>query len=244
MLLGMLAGFVSVDFASEDTLTSAVLGSLRYLPASVTFEWLTHARDLSGQSVAPLAHPDASLDACMSLWPSFDDVLRGAGCVIPDATIDVDKRLIVLEVKLASGKSQGLYTDEQGIHRVSDQLAREWVGAYHQRRHVDASLPPPEIIFVTAHALAPAADLEESQEALHDAGHTVRVYWLSWGALARTLRIHRPKLTREQATLVDDVLHYLSRALPAHILPFAGWEDIEPAAEDAACVWKYRREAP
>ena len=87
---------------SEDALTAAVFGRLRYLVPSVLGEWLATARNHTDSHATWV--PRAS-EMDVEFWPTVKDALRGRGSVQPDVAIRYDDEIVIVEAKLWSPKS-------------------------------------------------------------------------------------------------------------------------------------------
>lgn len=93
------------DARLEDTLTSAVLGALQYLPRAVAL------RAVLATAFPHLAWADAEcMEATFEFWPTFYDGTE------PDVLISVGRRLVVVERSTGPGF---------GVR----QLERKWHGA-------------------------------------------------------------------------------------------------------------------
>lgn len=232
MLLGILRRKVSVDVSLEDGLTAATLGSLRYLDIGICVDWLKKARDRSGKFLSGISPSTRTLEDTLQLWPSLS--LDDVSVVEPDALIHFPDLSIVFEAKLRSGKSQSSAENDAS---PSDQLARQFIAAMRTPGKNPYGPAKPIAVYVTAHVLFPTNDVLASEAVLAAAGYPdVRIFWVSWSDLARVLRSARSRLRREQVILVDDVLEYMTRALPSGVMPFDGWT----APRLTASAWSYR----
>lgn len=187
-MLAEIHGKLSLDRTTpadrlEDTLTDAVLGSLRYLPRHVLGAVLCEAFDTTF-SAAQLH------EARLRFWPTFPDGTE------PDVVVEVGGVMIIVEAKYESPFSQG-------------QLIREW---RHGRRDALArQLSGPWLLAVTAHATEPA-ELEDARgelandPAFEDAGlaSSSAVRWISWQRIAKRLADEGPRLALHERELVDD----------------------------------------
>jgi len=189
---------------SEDALTAAVFGRLRYLSLSVFNEWLATARN----HLDPRASwvPRAS-EPNVEFWPTVKDAYRGRGSVQPDVAIRFDDEVIIVEAKLWSPKS----TIEGGF----DQLAREWHGTtdhYGERARVTA------LVYFTPHVEPPLEALDESALAL--GADALRLWWLSWSTLAPLLEQQVASADRVSQLVAADLLEYLRKV---GLVRFRGW---------------------
>lgn len=185
MLMALLSGKLSSEvwLGSEDLLTSAVFGTLKNLPASVTVELLARARALEGPASPVLAPPLA-----WSFWPSW------RRCE-PDVVIEDGANLCVVEAKL--------YSDFGKEATAGHQLLREWRdGVWHAQRAGKELW----LIAVTNHAVLPAEAIR-AQLAGGRADPT-HVCWLSWLEVAPLLAGVRDDLLRGWC---DDLLALLRR---------------------------------
>jgi hypothetical protein len=214
MIQAALAGKLSC-LGSEDALTSAVFGRLRYLPSSVLGRWLDTATPYSpGDNVE---RPwSTGLTPEYSFWPTWPDSDRER--VEPDLLLRYGDSLVVVEAKLWSGKSG-----------TRDQLARQWsVGVAHLGQTMRSARLAAHI-YLTAHLTSPETDLAESKRELNEAGygHT-HLWWLSWATLAPILA------GMPENPIASDLAHYLREV---GVIRFVHWNI--PAARLAA--WRYEQ---
>lgn len=204
---------------SEDALTAAVFGRLRYLPERVLAQWLASA---SNHLDATRTLVTKDVEPVVEFWPTVKDTLRGQGTVQPDVVIVFGTEVVIVEAKLWSQKSP--------VDDDTDQLARQWHGIvdhYGPRMHVSA------LLYITPHVEPPRSELDESAVAL--GAHAPNLWWLSWSALALMLEIQIDDGDRASRLVAEDLLIYLRRA---GVLRFRGWR-LAPSWRRNEC-WRYR----
>lgn len=178
---------------SEDALTAAVFGHLRYLSPSVLSAWLATALNHADPSASWVARDS---EPTVEFWPTVTVADRGHRWVQPDIVIAFQDEIVIVEAKLWSPKSST--KDEV------DQLAREWHGItdhYRERAKVTA------LIYLTPHAVPPRGDLEESAQALGTAASCL--WWLSWSTLVPILEQQVASADRMSPLVAADLLEYL-----------------------------------
>jgi hypothetical protein len=203
---------------SEDALTAAVFGRLRYLDPTVLVEWLALARNYSQHGRIITTNTNEPL---VEFWPAVKDTLRGKGTVEPDVVINFGIEVMIVEAKLWSPKSR---IDEW------DQLARQWHGV---ADHHGARARVTALLYVTSHVELPTAELDESAEAL--GVHSPNLWWLSWSALGPILERQIESGDRVSRLVAEDLLAYLRRA---NVLRFHGWRLAVPWGHNE--YWRYR----
>jgi len=189
---------------SEDALTAAVFGRLRYLLPSVLGEWLATARNHTDPRATWV--PRAS-EMDVEFWPTVKDALHGRGSVQPDVAIRFDDEVVIVEAKLWSPKS----AIEDGL----DQLARQWHGT---TEHYGERVTVTALVYLTSHLEPPRADLDASAHAL--GANASVLWWLSWSTLAPILERQVASTDRVSRLVAEDLLQYLREV---GVLCFRGW---------------------
>ena len=188
---------------SEDTLTSAVFGAIRYLPRQVLGRILTKAG---------VTFEDRHLaEAKIINWPKlpFSAWHRE---IEPDVLVVVGKQTVVFEAKLHS--PFGLYPlpdqpDSPPVHQLAVQYAAasEWTASRGLRL-------PPIVVCVTAPPERPARDLAVAESDVRRlsgrdaASNTFR--WLPWYGIGGELE-KVPGLAIHERALVEDTLSYMEK---------------------------------
>jgi hypothetical protein len=198
MLMAQLRGKLPGDVwqSSEDLLTSAVFGSLKYLPPAITAGILARSVSLEPGSAPRPAPPFR-----WHFWPWW-------GTCEPDVVIEDDRALYLIEAKLYSDFGQETAT-------VARQLRREWTDGLRHSASCGKSL---HLIAVTNHTTIPADTLRRQLAGAH--ADLSRVSWLSWTDIGRYLR--DAPCTDEGRGCVDDLLELLARM---GLAPFDGFAD-------------------
>jgi hypothetical protein len=168
---------------SEDLLTSAVFGTLKYLPPTLAADLLARASPLEGAAPLALSGP---LE--WQFWPWWD-------ICEPDVVIEDARTLCVVEAKL--------YAEFGESEIVGHQLDREWRDG---SRRADAAHKQLWLLVVTNHASLPAEAIRR-QLANSDADRR-RVCWLSWLTIGQFLR---ERGTETTTGMFDDLLELLTR---------------------------------
>jgi hypothetical protein len=187
---------------SEDLLTSAVFGAVRYLPRAAVVALCA--------AIGILVDAKAARTARILLWPRMPMPQWPGKVIEPDVVIVVGQQPVVFEAKLHS--PFGLYTDPaqptgDQLHQLAVQYAAVSSWAAGQR------LLPPVIVAVTAPPQRPATDLER---AAHDVtGLSLEASakdfrWLPWWRIAEVLD-GLPDLRVHERTHVDDLLAYMEK---------------------------------
>ncbi len=149
--------------ASEDMLTSAVLGTLKNLPPRITIELLARARPLQGH-----ASPSLSAPLSWQFWPWW-------GTCEPDVVIEDERNLCVVETKLYSQFGQDI--------GAGHQLRREWAAGCERVADEGKQL---WLVTLTNHTTMPEADIR--QQLWRSQADSAHVCWLSWLEAGRLLR--------------------------------------------------------
>lgn len=172
---------------SEDTLTSAVLGAVQYLPREAVLRpFLTCAFPNVTWSEAECR------DARFDFWPTFDDQTE------PDLVLTVGRCVIVVEAKYgaAFGKKQ---------------LEREWKGGLKDAQSKGCT--DVQLLTITKDLGGEPPDVTSFRELL-DLGP--RVAHLTWQRIARVLNGAEVR-TPESKALLADVLDVMSRRGVRHV---------------------------
>jgi hypothetical protein len=173
---------------TEDTLTAAVFGALRYLPRRVLL------------AVLDKAFPG---DFCLAdieqvrfeFWPWL-------GEAEPDVLLTVGKKLVVVEAKYGAAFSGA------GGSPESHQLAREYRGAWDRARA--RRLEGPWVLAVTADWAEPSDVAEIRGHLQRGVPEAVRVEWMAWQSVAGLLDRVQAASVQEQ-DLLTDVLRLMDR---------------------------------
>lgn len=185
MLMAQLRGKLATDvwLGSEDLLTSAVFGTLKNLPTSITAELLSRAHPLEGSTPLVLSGP-----LSWHFWPWWD-------VCEPDVVVEDEENLCIIEAKLYSEFGEDTTTGSQ--------LRREWTDGFRRAQRVGKQL---WLVALTNHASLPE---EAIRRQLARAGsESSRVCWLSWFEIGRFL----DGLGEELASgWREDLLELLSR---------------------------------
>jgi hypothetical protein len=203
-----------VSLNSEDALTAAAFGRLRYLPPAVLVGWLNAAtalRPTDQTSSWPWATPEIGAPE-VAFWPRWPETLSGTGTVEPDVVLFFGSAVVIVEAKLWSGKS--------GAGDDRDQIARQWKSGSDFFAKNSRALRVAAHIYVTPHLTMPSMELEESWAVLAKTKRSPpTLLWLPWSALA-------PLLEELPENLVAvDLLRYLHRV---GVLRFVGWKLATP----------------
>ncbi len=184
----------------EDTLTNAVFGALRYLPAEQALKAFVSL-------VTGTVSTGPYVDSTVTLWPHLQSTRTMSGYVEPDAVIIVGDLVICVEAKYKAGF--GCFTDPGDGGGSLHQLAVQ-AEALAQRPDTMVN----RRLLMVAITDAAACPEKEFEQAEHDmvrlgmAPDRVTLAWAGWhqiGALLANLTDLRP----HEATLRDDVLDYL-----------------------------------
>ena len=205
MYMAELRGKLALDSGTsadrtEDTLTAAVFGALRYLPRSALLAVLNLAfpGDFSPKEVN---------ETRFEFWPWL-------GNVEPDLILTVGKKLVVIEAKYGAPFSgaEGDIEDHQ--------LTREYRAA--RVRSQARRQQGPWLLAVTSDWLEPGA-LQLVRQYLQAAGtQEVPVAWLSWQSIAHELDRWQPGSAPERE-LLSDVLSLMDRRGARRV--FEGFRD-------------------
>jgi hypothetical protein len=193
MYMAELRGKLALDSGTpadrtEDTLTAAVFGALRYLPRSALLAVLNRAfrGDFNQEEVN---------ETRFEFWPWLGDVE-------PDLLLTAGKKVIVIEAKFGAPFS-GSDGDIE-----NHQLTREYRAA--RRRSQARRQQGPWLLAVTSDWLEPP-DLQQVRQYLQAGGsEAVPVAWLSWQSIANELDHWKPGSTPERE-LLSDVLSLMDR---------------------------------
>jgi hypothetical protein len=188
---------------SEDLLTDAVFGSLRYLPYGTALADVLRAVDVN------VAKQDL-LGAQVHLWPTVPMPAWPGKQIEPDVMVIAGSTVVVFEAKLFSPFSSYHNPAEPGTapyHQLAVQYAatRAWAAGLR--------LSAPVVVAVTADSARPSASLDQ---AMHDivrltgAASPGIVKWLPWHRIAEILAGLERLRPNEQAQ-VDDVLQLMDR---------------------------------
>lgn len=168
---------------SEDLLTSAVFGTLKYQPPSLGADLLARARPLDGALT-----PKLEGRLTWHFWPWWDT------CE-PDLVVEDARTICVIEAKL--------YAEFGESEIIGNQLRREWSDGSHRARESDKQL---WLLAVTNHTTIPDATLRRQLAGSYADG--THVGWLSWLEVGRFLQQRRADVA---GGAVDDLLELLSR---------------------------------
>ena len=195
-------GGVAVD-RSEDLLTDAVFGSLRYLPYDVALAEVLRAVDVE------IARKDLQ-DAQVHLWPSVPMPAWPGKQIEPDVMVIAGSAMVVFEAKLFSPFSfshDPSQPDAMPYHQLAVQYAATKAWASGLR------LCDPIMVAVTADATRPSTSLDQAArdiERLTGAAVPGVVRWLPWHRIAQVLAGLERLRANEQAQ-VDDVLQLMDK---------------------------------
>lgn len=203
-------GSVAYHDRSEDLLTSTAFGLLRHLPPH---QWLVPLLDLTHFATLDQGAMSTTRSAGwfqfmpgftleLQFWPWCSEFGQ------PDLLLlirDTSARLvdvIVIEAKLDSGKSNWnteTEADSNADLPDPDQLVRYWQAAkkHTSNRHT--------VILLSSHATVPEQALAESLARRRD----MRLGWLSWRDIWRTMKVQRPA-NRVEESITEDVLALLN----------------------------------
>jgi hypothetical protein len=214
MLMAQLRGKLPSEIwlGSEDLLTSAVFGTLKYLPWTIVANLLSRAVPLEGSTRIALAE---RLE--WHFWPWW-------GSCEPDVVIEDTQTLCVVEAKL--------YADFGESELVGNQLDRQWRDGSRLAQETEKEL---WLLAVTNHTTPPAGTLYR-QLARSDADYR-RVCWLSWLTIAQFLHQNRECVAAE---IFDDLMELLSRMGLAPFLGFgAALETATSLPRLAPTLWQF-----
>lgn len=216
---------------SEDALTSAVFGGLRYLePETGMLPWLRRAEPLVAD--APPVFGNGVTGVRTVFWPQFGDRECDILLVLERGAVE---DLVAIECKFLSGKSEAAGNEQLGEHPVlfndKDQLAYYFAAL--KRDDVRPRLYTPSrvgrraVLFVTAHYQMPRTEIEDSLRACRDRTDAGRCfYWLSWYALSAALEASaRRETDRFRLVVIEDLRALLSRR---GLQPFIGFSHLRP----------------
>jgi hypothetical protein len=164
MLMAQLRGKLATDvwLGSEDLLTSAVFGTLKNLPASITAELLSRAQPLEGSTPLVLSGP-----LSWHFWPWWD-------VCEPDVVVEDEENLCIIEAKLYSEFGEDATTGSQ--------LRREWTDGFRRAQKVGKRL---WLVALTNHASFPEEAIR--RQLVRAGSESSRVCWLSWFEIGRFL---------------------------------------------------------
>jgi hypothetical protein len=185
MLMAQLRGKLPSELwmGSEDLLTSAVFGTLKYSSAVMVAGLLDRARPLEDGPPPSLIGP-----ITWHFWPWWDT------CE-PDVVIEDEHNLCVVEAKLYA---------EFGVSEIiGHQLRREWRDGLRRAKETGKTL---WLVAVTNHGADPEAIMRYQLDG--SGAELTRVCWLSWSEIGRFLQAHRDE---SSLAVFDDLLEILSR---------------------------------
>jgi hypothetical protein len=180
---------------SEDLLTEAVFGSVRYPRRLVLGPLLTKL------SIEAKAADIAN--AKVLFWPTYPRPDWPGQRIEPDVVVLVGKQPVVFEAKLYSGFGHYLTTPDGGqfIHQLAAQYqaVASWAKGEQMRS--------PIVVAVSRGPESPDSDLEKARNDLLDVATDpqVAIKWISWRDIARLLE-KATGLQRHELDQRDDVL--------------------------------------
>lgn len=195
-------GGVSAD-RSEDLLTDAVFGALRYLPYGLALAEVFRAIDVKVTN-------DDLRGAQVCLWPSIPMPAWPGTLIEPDVLVIAGSAVVVFEAKLFSPFSfshDPAQPDAGSYHQLAVQYAatKAWASGL--------GLSAPVMVAVTADAACPDASLGRTVhdiERLTGAAGPGVVKWLPWHRIAEIFDGLDRLRANEQAQ-VDDVLQLMDK---------------------------------
>lgn len=161
-----------VEEGSEDFLTGEIFERLDLLGPDAWRAWLGAAQT---GATPPRAlrdsMPERSDPPHWELWRWFPPTFSGVPGCEPDLVLVWGDILLLVEMKFHSGLSGTGLAGEPGEASLADQLGRQWFAgmAHCLGRTAWRRLPPARdwaVIFITQHAVMPAADLRRSAKAV------------------------------------------------------------------------------
>jgi hypothetical protein len=184
---------------SEDLLTDAVFGALRYLPYARALKAVLEA---AGVEVAAAGFRDAEVH----LWRQFAVPHWPGRFVEPDVVVVAGTTVVVFEAKLFSPFTQHhdpLEPAAPPLHQLAVQHAavRMWA--------LGGRLKEPVVVAVTADVARPEVALEQAtRNAEHLTGHSCAdsFRWLPWHSIAKALEGVAPSLARHERVHINDLL--------------------------------------
>ena len=222
---------------SEDLLTSTAFGLLRYLPFEIGIGALlrrVRVMHFNDGLLTCTLKPDWIVSsgglAGLEFWPR----LPGFGEPDLRLTLDRGRHVVLIEVKLYSGKSQIAEQSDEDDEAlatnalVEEKLDPDQLARYHkgQRRELAANVEL-SIIYLTAHAVPPEADLTDSLK--HG---PMRLGWLSWRDVWAVAE------DAKRATTTDGPAADLARLLRHKgFSEFAGFDGAAPPLPDTGRFW-------
>lgn len=209
----------------EDTLTNAVFGGLRYLPAEVALAAFFRSVGVSGVSDWAAAK--------VELWPRLSSTRTQSGFVEPDVGITAGDVLLCVEAKYRSGF--GWYPREEATQPPLHQLAVQAEALVH------AAEPGQRVLLValTDSSSPPTQDLHLAAQQLLELGvpaGSVTLAWTGWHRVGKLLQ-ELEGLNAHECTLRDDIIDYLTwRKVLSVFEPIApaDWVVLGQAAEASA----------
>ena len=195
-------GGVPVD-RSEDLLTEAVFGSLRYLPYTRVLAEVLRAVGVDAAS-------GDLLSAQVRLWPAVPMPAWPGKVIEPDVLVIAGPAVVVFEAKLYSPFGTYHHPDNPGeepYHQLAVQYAaaKAWAAGL--------QLSEPVMVAVTADSACPVSSLHQAEqdiERLTSEMPAGGVRWLSWHGIAAILAGLKGLSANEHAQ-VDDVLQLMER---------------------------------
>lgn len=223
-LEAILRGKVSAFDGSEDFLTAVVFSALAWCPPARTWgRILAEATDERG----PLGWSCDAVQADVQLWPWWDGSTEANGAE-PDVVVRLwdgsgATHVLVIEAKWRSGKSGA---------GENDQLMRQYLLVEGVARKQEATFLG--VLYVTADAVVPTADLEDSRKALRR--EDAALGWVSWCDIASVLS----KLVREglDEPLVAALARDAERVLERSGLTW--FRGVRPVASVPRLAWDLR----
>jgi len=191
----------------EDLLTSDVFGPLRYLPFT---EGL----------LCVLGKAQLYTDPDTTFYAKFGKNLLNEPKVIfwprtgrsePDALIEFDHHLVMVEAKYLSGKS-GDFDPENAETASYDQLARE----FRDLLDYQGDFSDRTLIYLTAHSTLPEEDLDKSRRAMNgeegEEKFRQNTYWLSWFEIRNAVEeLLGEQKDQNKKLVLDDIKRLLHR---------------------------------
>jgi hypothetical protein len=188
---------------SEDLLTEAVFGAIRYLPRTPVLGGLLEHLNVQ-------ATPAALRNAEISLWPTVPRPSWPARVVEPDVMIRVGSRVIAFENKLYS-PFDTYERDPSGSDPQLHQLAVQYhaVSAWAAGERLEDAT----VVAITRGPSQPTADLEKARFDIRSLGLDAAddaVRWTSWRGIAAIFESAKG-LERHEAAVVEDVLALMEK---------------------------------
>jgi hypothetical protein len=188
---------------SEDLLTDAVFGALRYMPYSSALTEVFRAIDVK------VAKEDL-LGAQVRLWPTIPMPAWPGTLIEPDVMVIAGSAVVVFEAKLFSPFSishDPAHPDAGSYHQLAVQYAATKAWASGLR------LSGPVMVAVTADATRPTASLDRAVHDIERLTGTASpgvVKWLPWHRIAKIFA-SLERLRPNERAQIDDVLQLMDR---------------------------------